>query len=160
MTTTTYSFSDIRAVIQFPGLPAYTINGQGANEMSVSYANDNSSHDVAADGSVMVSKIKADNGQIALTLQQTSPLHHWLKNAFNFLRAADASVWAAGSIDIQSQLNTYDTGYFAGVSFLKRADQPFQAQGQNVTWTFMFAEGAPLGSSVPAISTNVAANII
>jgi len=140
MSITTYSFSDIIAVIAHPQFPAFSLNGQGIGEIAISYSNDNTAHDLAADGSVMVSKIKANNGTLAMTMQQTSPLHKYLKQLFNFVQAQQTAAWIQTAITISSPAGTFDSILATGVSLTKRADQPYQQQGQNVTWTFMAAE--------------------
>lgn len=140
MATTTYSFADIHCVISPGGVKApFTINGSGIGEISVSLANDNTSHDLAADGSVMISKIKADNGTITIRVQQTSPLHAYLKSVYNALRLLPASAWASIVIYIGSPNGLFDSINCTNVAFTKRPDQPYQQQGQNVTWSFMAA---------------------
>lgn len=154
MATTTYSFSDIQMVLQFPGRPAYTLNGQGVGELSISYINDNTTHDLAADGSVMVSKIKANNANITLTMQQTSTMHAWLQGTFNYLYNSATALWAAGTITISSPYNDSIAMTLTGVSFTKRADQPFQQQGQMVTWNLMAADTQGFGSFNATLSTS------
>lgn len=160
MSYTTYSFNDIKMVISHPAYPAYTVNGQGIGEVGISWQNDNTAHDVAADGKVMVSKIVANNGSIAITMQQTSQMHQWMKGLFNTLKNAPSQLWAAGRIDISSPDGIGDNIQLTGVSFTKRSDQPFQAQGQMVTWNLMFAKGETNGSVLAAISQTVSAQII
>lgn len=133
----TYSFSDIYSVISISGFPAYTLNGQGIGEINFDYANDNTTHDVAADGRVMPSKIKADNGSIAITMQQTSPLHKWFTEWFNFLKFSKTENWAKTQIMISSPAGMFDTIIATGVSPVKRAGRSYQAQGQMVTWNLL-----------------------
>lgn len=140
MPYSTYSFNDVHVVISPPGFPAYTLNGQGVGDINISFADDNTLHDRSADGRVMVSKIKANNGSISISVQQTSALHKYLKQLFNFLRLRDTSAWAGTMITLSSPAGLFDTITATGVSFSKRADQPYQAQGQNVTWNFMAAD--------------------
>ena len=70
MATTTYSFSDVSLVLSHPSVGKCTITGEGVGSVTVSRANDNTQHDVAADGSVMVSKIHTKNGTIAIAIQR------------------------------------------------------------------------------------------
>lgn len=154
MATTTYSFSDINMVLNFPGWPAYTINGQGVGEISISYINDNTAHDLAADGSVMVSKIKADNANVTLTVQQTSGLHGWLLGLFNYLMTASTSLWAAGNITISTPTGVVTNINLSGVSFTKRSDQTFQQQGQMFTWNLMAAGVQGFGSPTAILNTS------
>lgn len=153
MATTTYSFSDIQMVLQFPGRPAYTLNGQGIGEISISYINDNTAHDLAADGSVMVSKIKANNANVTITMHQTSTMHTWMKGTFNYLYNSPTPLWAAGTITISSPYDDSVNLVLTGVSFTKRADQPYQQQGQMVTWNLMAADTQGFGSFNVRLST-------
>lgn len=156
MASVTYSFSDINAVLKFPGFSDYIINGTGIGEISITYPNDNTAHALAADGRVMPTKIKADNRDFSIMIQQTSPLHAWLTNAFNWLMAQGPEYWAAGQFTISP--NTGGVEVLKGVSFRKRADQTFQQQGQNFTWNFMATNSDSVGSAKSAI-TQLANNI-
>ena len=151
MVSSTYSFNDILFVLSHPLFPAYIMNGQGVGSITIDYDIDNTAHDVAADGVVMVSKIRANNGSIAITIQQTSALHAWLKNAFNVLNAAPAFQWAQGVMSIKS-VNGFDNATLIGLSILKRASQPYQRQGQEVTWNLKFTNGDTVGTALQAIS--------
>lgn len=136
--TTTYSFDDVEVIFQHPGVGQYPVNGKGIGTISVTMSTDKSSHDVAADGSVMVSKIPGNNAAINIEIQQTSAMHKWLTNYYNYVLLAPATVWAGASILIrdkvgQSLISAYD------VSPLKKADKPYQAQGQRITWPFLSA---------------------
>lgn len=135
----TYSFNDIIAVFGFSGFPTYPLNGQGLGEIAISYINANTAHELAADGTVMITKVFADNGNITVTCQQTSPLHHFFKQVYNFLSVGASALWAANYITISSPAGTFDSITCAGMSFTKRADQPYQQQGQMVSWPFMSA---------------------
>lgn len=135
---TTYAFEDVSCTIKHPSVGVVNANGEGVGSITFAMANDVSSHDVAADGTVMVSKVKVGNGTIAIECQQTSVLHKWLTKAYNYLMAANAKEWASMSIMANSPAMqvTHDC---SGVSFQKRGDKPYQAQGQRVTWTLMSA---------------------
>lgn len=136
--TTTYSFDDVECVFSHPGVGQYIVNGKGVGSISVTMSTDKTSHDVAADGSVMVSKIPGDNAAIDIELQQTSAMHKWLTNYYNFVLLAPASLWAGASITIRDKVGGSLISAF-DVSPLKKADKPYQAQGQRVTWPFLSA---------------------
>ncbi len=159
---TVYSFSNIHMVINPPGFQSYVVNGQGVGEIAISWANDNTVHDLAADGKVMVSKVQADNGTVALTIQQTSPLHQYLKGVFNQLMAQNPVFWAGITILISSPNGGFDALTLTGVSFQKRSDQPYQQQGQRVTWNFMAADIQTVGSIQAGLQTvaSVSAQIL
>jgi hypothetical protein len=97
---------------------------------------DTSSHDLASDGSVMTSKVEAPNGSVAIAIQQTSAGHAWFTRLFNYLRTAPAREWAQISLmATASDMRVTHTGQ--NLSIQKRPDKPYQAQGQQVTWTFL-----------------------
>lgn len=137
MATTTYSFSDIKMAISHPNVGQYVISGEGVGSINISMSNDRTMHDIAADGSVMVSKIRARNGLLALTVQQTSAINKWLLKWYNYLEFADASEWADTTVIIYGMGETYTA---LGVSPQKLPDRPYQAQGQNIVWNLMSAD--------------------
>lgn len=137
---TTYSFSDVSVVISHPSVGQKIANGVGIGTINVSMTTDRSAHDIAADGSVMVSKIRARNGIVTLTVQQTSELNKWLlKNWYSYLESASTSKWADTTVTIKSPVMR-DLITATGVSPQKLPDRPYQAQGQLVTWTLMAAD--------------------
>ena len=138
-TTSTYSFLDLSGAVAHPTFGAYTFNGQGVGSVSVSMATDRSSHDIAADGSIMVSKIAGNNGSVTIECQQTSNIHKWLLAWFNFLVISDTSEWAKTTALLR---NTSDgsSHVISGISPQKVPDKPYQAQGQRVTWTLLAAD--------------------
>ena len=132
----TYSFSDITLVVSHPSFGQYTAMGEGLGTIDISMANDNSQHDVSADGRVVTTKIKAGNGNVALTMQQTSSFNKWLTKLFNYLKTAKSSEWARTTITVRApQLN--ETTVCTGVSFQKPGDKSYQAQSQMKIWNLM-----------------------
>jgi hypothetical protein len=108
-------------------------------------AQEKTAHDLAADGSVMVSKLAGDNGSISISTQQTSALHKWLLQWFNALKVGPTSIWAATGMFLR---NTADgtSHVIIGVSPQKIPDKPYQAQGQHVTWVLMAADIQSVGA--------------
>lgn len=136
--TTTYSFDDVEVTFSHPGIGLYLVNGKGIGSISVTMSTEKSVHDVAADGSVMVSKIPGDNAAVDIEVQQTSEFHKWLTNYYNFVKLAPASQWANAAIVIRDKIGGALITAL-DVSPLKKADKPYQAQGQRVTWPFLSA---------------------
>jgi len=136
---TTYSFADVTLTINHPKVGKYIASGGGIGSINLSMSNDRTVHDIAADGSVMVSKIRARNGQLSLAIQQTSPLNKWLTKWFNYLETASTSAWADTTVTIRCPVMG-DSKILTGVSPQKQADVPYQAQGQQVTWNLMAAD--------------------
>jgi hypothetical protein len=136
MSVTTYSFQDNNVSFNHPFGNASS-SGAGIGTISVAMTQTKTTHDVAADGSVMISKIEGDNGTIAITIQQTSQLHKYLKNWYNYINTStDTSQWASMAININNK-SLGDSVVATNVSPQKLPDQPYQAQGQMVTWTLM-----------------------
>lgn len=136
---TTYSFQDISCVISHPAIGQHIVTGSGAKTLALSMSGDISAHDIAADGSVMISKIPVPNGTITITAQQTSPLHDFMTKWYNYIKSADSSAFATGSITIRSpQMKVLHQ--CSGVSIQKKADKTYEATGGNVAWACMAAK--------------------
>jgi len=139
MAYSTYSLNDVSVVVSNHDFGNRTITGEGLGSITTEMTTDRTTHETAADGAVMVSKVNGRNGTIAIVLQQTSAAHQWLTKLYNYLEAATAEKWAATSITITT-LATGETESCTGVSFTKLPSNPRQAQGQNLTWTLMAAD--------------------
>lgn len=135
----TYSFEDVICSFQHKGVGAASSTGAGVGSISTAMAGEKSAHDVAADGTIMISKLAGENGTIAVVVQQTSELHKYLQKWYNYIKIASASEFALMNITINSK-NLGDSTTCTGVSPQKRADVSYQAQGQQVTWNLMAAE--------------------
>lgn len=140
----TYSFQDVRATISHPNVGQSTdfvITGEGVGSINVNMSNDRTAHDVAADGSVMISKILTKNGTIVITAQQTSSIHQWLLKWANYVcsEVTPASEYAKANLTIEAD-STGETIDCSGVTPQKIADRVYQQQGQNVSWTLMAAK--------------------
>jgi hypothetical protein len=142
----TYSFKALTGVINNP-IFGYTIVLAGGNigfgQLTVTMGTERSSHDVAADGTVMVSYVAGDNGELTFECQETSILHQQLLELYNLCltaaNAGDVSSWAANNCSIRSLMQDGAMHVATGVSFHKFPDKPYAAQGQKVTWRLMAA---------------------
>lgn len=139
MRHTTYSFLDLAGSIHHPTIGDFLFTGEGVGSCTVSKSTDRSSHDVASDGSIMISKIAGNNGALTIETQQTSPLQAWLQNWFNQLVALPTSEWAQTSVLLKNT-STGGSHLLTGVSPQKEGDVPYQAQGSRVTWVLMAAD--------------------
>ena len=134
----TYSFDDTVLTISHPNFGTYSAYGTGIGSLSISYANDVTKHDVAADLAVVVSKWVAKNGTVTLDIMQSSDFNAWLKKFTAFLENSDTDQFALATMSISNK-STGDSYYCTGVSHQKRADNNFQSQAQNRSWTMMCA---------------------
>jgi len=132
----TYSFQEASAIISHPSYGQISIVGQGVGSITISYANDASVQDLAADGNVMTSRIKAKNGTLAINLQQTSDANRLINNMYNSLEIGPAYDWANVTVTVNLP-SLGETTVCTGVSFQKKADRAYQAQGQQRTWNML-----------------------
>lgn len=134
----TYSFEDTSLVIQHPDLGSYSAFGTGIGTIAISYANDMTSHEVAADLAVVVSKSAKKNGLVTLEILQSSDFNSWLKKFANYVASAPASRFALATIIVNNK-STGDSFVCTGVSPQKIADANYQSQSQNRSWPLMAA---------------------
>ncbi|USG65163.1 DUF3277 family protein [Brevibacillus ruminantium] len=139
MSHTTYSFADVSMVISHPAVGQYVATGAGLGSISVSMTTDRTTHDVSADGSVMVSKVLGRNGSLTISAQQTSDLNKWLLKLYNYLEQAPTSEWAGINVNVRSS-TMQDLIRATGAAIQKLPDRPYQAQGQQVSWVLMAAD--------------------
>jgi hypothetical protein len=141
MRHSTYSFLDLAGAIAHPFFPlgVFQFTGEGVGSISVAMSTDRTAHDVAADGSIMISKIAGNNGQISIECQQTSLVHKYLLNLFNYVWQADTSQWAMIAIALRN-ISDGTSHICTGVSFGKKADKAYKSAGERVTWTLWAAD--------------------
>lgn len=132
----TYSFEDLAVVISHPGMGQLSLQGEGLGSITFAMSNDISQHDLAADGSVMTSKVKAGNGTITIQVQQTSDAAKWLRKYINYVNAAPSSEFAKGTVIGSSKVMGV-THTCTGVSPQKRPDAAYQQTGQQASFTLM-----------------------
>lgn len=139
MSYSTYSFSDVTMTISHPSIGQYVASGVGLGSITTTMAADRTSHDVSADGSIMVSKIKNRSGSHVISVQQTSDLNKWLLKLYNYLETAPTSEWAGINVVLRSP-TMQDLITSTGVAFQKLPDRPYQQQGQQINWNLMSAD--------------------
>lgn len=141
----TYSFKSLTGVLTNSvfGITIPLTGGNiGVGSITVRMTTTRTTHDVAADGTVMPSYIAGDNGEVDIQVQETSAIHQDLLSLYNLCILAanneDVSGWAATAISftflIDGSIHT-----LTGVSFEKIPDKPYEANGQKITWKLMAA---------------------
>lgn len=133
-----YSFADTEVTISHPSYGSYSAYGTGIGTLSVSYANDITTHEVSADAAVVVSKSVKKNGTVTFDILQASDFNTWLKGFCNYLEAATTSEFAEATIVIRN-ISTGDNYTATGVSHQKRPDNSLQSTAQNRQWVMMAA---------------------
>ncbi len=136
MNYSTYAFEDLSVVLSHPSVGQFVFQGTGLGSITFGMANDSSAHDVASDGSVMTSKIKAGNGTVTISVQQTSQANAFLRKMFNYLYTAPSSEWAQISLMAESKVMGV-THTATNMSFQKKPDGAYQQTGQQISWAFL-----------------------
>lgn len=142
----TYSFKSLVGVLTnsvFGVTIPLTGGNIGVGSITVRMSTTRTTHDVAADGTVMPSYIAGANGEVDVTVQETSAIHSKLLSLYNLCILAadndDVSGWAATSIAFTFLIDgTSHT--LSGVSFDKIPDKPYEANGQKMTWKLLAAD--------------------
>jgi hypothetical protein len=141
----TYSFKSLTGVLTNPvyGVTIPLTGGNiGAGAFTIRMTTERTVHDVAADGTVMVSYIAGDNGELDVEVQESSALHQELLSLYNRAVLAanndDVSGWAATVVSFR-MLTDGSQHNLTGVSFKKIPDKPYQSSGQKITWSLMAA---------------------
>jgi structural protein KPP10_ORF10 len=141
----TYSFKSLVGVLQnavFGVTIPLTGGNIGVGDFTITMATERTSHDVAADGTVMPSYIAGDNGTLSINVQETSILHKALLGLYNLAVLAanqdDVLGWAATTVSFTFLIDG-SIHLLSGVSFAKVPDKPYQSHGQRITWNLMAA---------------------
>jgi hypothetical protein len=143
--STTYSFKSLSGAFIHPLVGSFPIGGGnvGMGQITISMTIDRTTHDVAADGSVMVSYIAGDNGMVSIEVQQTSALHSFLLGWFNACKTAadlgDVIMWTAAAFSVRNILDG-STHAMSGISPGKVPDKVYASQGGKITWTLPCAK--------------------
>lgn len=141
----TYSFKSLTGVLTNPvfGVTIPLTGGNiGVGSFTIRMSTTRTTHDVAADGTVMPSYVAGDNGEVDVVVQETSVIHKGLLSLYNLCVLAanndDVAGWAATAISFAFLIDG-STHTLTGVSFDKIPDKPYEAQGQKMTWKLMAA---------------------
>jgi hypothetical protein len=134
-----YSFADVTFSLSHPLLGMAQVDGSGIGTITLTNDGERSTKQLAADGSVLISKIRDRTGTMTLDFLQTSPLHNQLIDWFISLENNPAADWGRMTGVIKS-IATNEETKLTGVCFVRIANKAYAAQGQNVQWSFLVAD--------------------
>lgn len=137
--TYVYSFEDTQLSINHPSFGTIEAYGTGIGSIALEYSNDVTTHEVAADQAVIVSKSVRKNGTITINALQTSELNEWLTKFATYIESAPSSEFALATLTLRNS-STGEYWNCSGVSHQKKAGGNFQATAQTKTWTLMAAQ--------------------
>jgi hypothetical protein len=136
MTVKTYSFLEHIITFTHPAVGVYTVTGTGIGSVTVTPDGPITDISRAADGKVIMSKLKIPNGSISIQMQQTSEFHKFLKNYRNAIDILPASNYNLAVINISDLFLTREIVNAFSVAPEKGADITYEAQSGMVTWNF------------------------
>ncbi len=136
MTYSTYAFEDVNCVISHPSVGSCSFNGKGMGSITIAKANDVTQHDVAADGSVMASKIRTGNGTATIAVQQTSVGAAFLKKLNQYVETAHSSEFTRAVITVTCKEQGVNI-VCQGVSPQKSPDAAFAQAGAQISFAYM-----------------------
>ncbi len=134
----TYSFEDTSLVISHPSYGSFSAYGTGIGSIGVAFSNDVTTHDVAADLAVIVSKSVKKNGTITLDILQTSELNDWLTKWANYIENAATNEFAISSVTVKNA-STGEQWNCTGVTHQKKSGGSFKSTAETKQWTLMCA---------------------
>jgi hypothetical protein len=149
MAVTVYSFKDLTGVFTHPWFGSFNIGAQnelsGLGQITIHMATDNTIHDIAIDGSIIVWPVAVFNGSVQIQCQQTSSVHQFFTGWYNTLvtnmtlvQNTNVSTWASGTLALRNIHN--GSGHnITGISPQIFPDKTYAIQGQNVTWNLLAA---------------------
>jgi hypothetical protein len=136
----TYSFKALTGVLTNPvfGVTLPLTGGNiGAGKFTIEMSTERTVQDIAADGTVMPSYISANNGTLAVEVQESSVLHSDLLDLYNQAILAaesdDVEGWAAMVVSFR-MMTDGSQHTLSGVSFSKVPGKPYESAGQKITW--------------------------
>ena len=138
MSYAVYSLADTRTVLYHPNVGQGNLHLCGRGKMVISYSGDLSSHTTTADGSVVVNKLKSENGIITLEVPQNSIADDFLSKFARYLKNCDSSRFCLGTLTV------YDTAgnrtiHMTGVTVQKAPDRTYDRTSTNLTYTLLAA---------------------
>lgn len=134
----TYSFEDTAFTISHPSVGSFDAYGTGIGDIAIEYSNDVTTHEVAADLAVIVSKSAKKNATITINALQTSELNAWLTKWANYIESAPTSQFALATA-ILKNTTTGEQWNCTGVSHQKKSGGSFKSTAETKQWVLMVA---------------------
>lgn len=134
----TYSFEDTSFTISHPSVGSFDAYGTGIGDISIAYSNDVTTHEVAADLAVIVSKSAKKNATITINALQTSELNSWLTRWANYIESASTSEFALASAVLKNS-STGEQWNCTGISHQKKSGGSFKSTAETKQWVLMVA---------------------
>lgn len=134
-----YSFTDCSLVLRHPSLGVLTLTGTGLGSVAINMRADRTTMDTAADGRIMISKIKDRSATATIQVQQDSEVNQTLLKWYNYLESAPTIEWAQITGTLTSP-QTFEQIIMKDAAFQKLPDRSYGAQGQQNSYSLMIAD--------------------
>lgn len=139
-----YSFKDLAAVLNHPLAGPFVIQGQlGLGHVTVDPSSEHTTHDVSADGNVLISITPGDNAVVTFEMQQNSSLHRYFLNWWNAVNAAmqNGDMDNAANLTVTLRNTVTGTSHRAlGGSPPKVPGTPYGPQAARISWPIPFGD--------------------
>ena len=132
----TYSFLDVSATIQGPGLFYNLGAGAGVSEegITVSAVNDKNTMTIGADG-IGTHTLMADKSRlVTVRLLKTSPTNNILASAYQY-QESSSRLWGRNTLIINNPA-TGDSIYLSQVAFKRMPDMTYAKDAGMMEWAF------------------------
>ena len=124
-------------MLYHPDVGTANIHQCGHGKITVSAAGDLTSHTTAADGYVVVNKLKSTNGTIAIEIPQNSIGDWFMRRWINWQKnCQDPSRIALGTLTIQDSAGGFSV-VCTGVSLQKAPPRVFDRTATNLVYTLL-----------------------
>ena len=134
-----YSLTDTKAVLTHPYVGTANLHLCGRGRMVVSFSGDMSAHTMTADGTVIINRLKAENGIITLEVPQNSIADEFLRKWCKYLRnTSRPDFFHLTTLTITDQAGGF-TLLCSGVTPQKIPDRTFDRSSTNLTYTLLAA---------------------
>ena len=147
-----YSFLNVQASINGPGLVAQIGSSAGSekNGISVSFDEDKGTITTGADGDIMTSLHAGQTGKITIRLLKTSAINAVLSQAYAFQRQSSVN-WGANTLRIVDKIRG-DVVNGVQMQFVKFPDNDWAEDGNTITWVFQGIVRELLGTGIPDLT--------
>lgn len=139
MSFTVYSWTDTTAVLYHPSFGRADLTASGLGKLAISRSGDLSSHTQTADGSVVVNRLRSENGTVTLTVTQNSAADEFLRRWAAYLRSlSDSSSFARSALTVTDNAGRF-TVSLTGVTPQKIPDRTYDKTSTEVVWVLLAA---------------------
>jgi hypothetical protein len=147
-----YSFLNVQASINGPGLTAQIGSSAGSAKegISASFDEDKGTVTTGADGSIMTSLHAGQTGKITIRLLKTSVINAVLSQAYAFQRQSSVN-WGANTIRVVDKIRG-DVVNGVQMQFTKFPDNDWAEDGNIITWVFQGIIRELLGTGIPDVN--------